>query len=85
MYGLRGKVYVCRPHHCASSLPGPPTVIPAKAGIQPANDFAVGKLGTAFMLIAAIGDTLYAISVGKAGGFLSRSRIRALKIASGCF
>ena len=42
-------------------------------------------LGITFMLIAAIGDTLYAISAGKAGAFLSRSRIRALEIVSGCF
>ena len=42
-------------------------------------------LGITFMLIAAIGDTLYAISAGKAGAFLSRSRFRALEIVSGCF
>jgi homoserine/homoserine lactone efflux protein len=42
-------------------------------------------LGVTFMLIAAIGDTLYAITAGKAGAFLSRSRIRALEIVSGCF
>jgi homoserine/homoserine lactone efflux protein len=42
-------------------------------------------LGLTFMGIAVIGDTLYAISAGKAGAFLSRSRIRALEIVSGCF
>jgi homoserine/homoserine lactone efflux protein len=42
-------------------------------------------LGGTFMAIAAAGDTLYAIGAGKAGAFLSRSRIRALEIVSGCF
>jgi homoserine/homoserine lactone efflux protein len=42
-------------------------------------------LGGTFMVIAGIGDTLYAISAGKAGSFLSRSRIRALEIVSGFF
>ena len=42
-------------------------------------------LGLTFMAIAAIGDTAYALLAGKAGAFLSRSRIRALEIASGCF
>jgi threonine/homoserine/homoserine lactone efflux protein len=37
------------------------------------------------MAIAGVGDTLYALMAGKAGSFLSRSRIRALEIASGCF
>ena len=42
-------------------------------------------LGSTFMVIAAVGDTLYALMAGKAGAFLSRSRIRALEIVSGCF
>lgn len=42
-------------------------------------------LGLTFMAIAAVGDTAYALLAGKAGAFLSRSRIRALEIASGCF
>jgi homoserine/homoserine lactone efflux protein len=42
-------------------------------------------LGLTFMLIASVGDTLYALMAGKAGAFLSRSRIRALEIASGVF
>ena len=42
-------------------------------------------LGLTFMAIAAIGDTAYALMAGKAGAFLSRSRIRALEIVSGCF
>jgi homoserine/homoserine lactone efflux protein len=37
------------------------------------------------MVIAALGDTAYALMAGKAGSFLSRSRIRALEIASGLF
>ena len=42
-------------------------------------------LGLTFMAIAALGDTAYALLAGRAGAFLSRSRIRALEIASGCF
>jgi homoserine/homoserine lactone efflux protein len=42
-------------------------------------------LGVTFMVIAAVGDTLYALLAGKAGAWLSRKRIRALEIASGCF
>lgn len=42
-------------------------------------------LGVTFMAIAAAGDTAYALAAGKAGSFLSRSRIRALEIVSGCF
>ena len=42
-------------------------------------------LGLTFMAIAAVGDMAYALMAGKAGSFLSRSRIRALEIVSGCF
>lgn len=42
-------------------------------------------MGLTFMGVAAIGDTAYALMAGKAGSFLSRSRIRALEIVSGCF
>lgn len=42
-------------------------------------------LGLTFMVIACVGDVLYALMAGKAGAWLSRSRIRALEIASGCF
>ena len=42
-------------------------------------------LGAIFMAIAAVGDTAYAVLAGRAGAFLSRTRIRALEIASGCF
>lgn len=42
-------------------------------------------LGLTFMAIAFLGDTAYALMAGKAGAFLSRSRIRALEIISGCF
>ena len=37
------------------------------------------------MVIAGFGDVMYALMAGKAGSFLSRSRIRALEIVSGCF
>ncbi len=40
-------------------------------------------LGFTFMAIAGAGDTLYAIMAGRAGAWLSRSRIRAIEIASG--
>jgi homoserine/homoserine lactone efflux protein len=40
-------------------------------------------LGVTFMVIAAAGDTLYALMAGRAGAWLSRSRIRAIEIASG--
>lgn len=40
-------------------------------------------LGLTFMVIAAVGDTLYALMAGKAGQWLSRSRIRAIEIVSG--
>lgn len=40
-------------------------------------------LGFTFMVIAAVGDTLYALMAGKAGLWLSRSRIRAIEIVSG--
>jgi len=50
------------------------------------NAFAqILLLGVTFMAIAAVGDTLYALLAGKAGAWLSRSRIRALEIVSGCF
>jgi homoserine/homoserine lactone efflux protein len=40
-------------------------------------------LGVTFAVIAAVGDTFYALLAGKAGAWLSRSRIRAIEIASG--
>ncbi len=42
-------------------------------------------LGGTFMLIASIGDTAYAILAGRAGAWLSRSRVRAIEIVSGLF
>lgn len=45
----------------------------------------IALFGFTFMVIAGIGDTAYALMAGKAGAFLSRSRIRALEIVSGCF
>ena len=42
-------------------------------------------LGLTFMVIAGVGDTLYALGAAKAGSFLSRSRIRTLEVASGLF
>jgi threonine/homoserine/homoserine lactone efflux protein len=40
-------------------------------------------LGVTFAIIAAAGDTCYALMAGRAGAWLSRSRIRAIEIASG--
>jgi threonine/homoserine/homoserine lactone efflux protein len=40
-------------------------------------------LGGTFMLIAAAGDTLYAILASRAGQWLSKSRVRAIEIVSG--
>jgi homoserine/homoserine lactone efflux protein len=40
-------------------------------------------LGVTFAVIAAFGDTVYALLAGRAGAWLSRSRIRAIEIASG--
>lgn len=42
-------------------------------------------LGVTFMVIAAVGDTGYALAAGKAGAWLSRKRIRAIEIVSGSF
>lgn len=42
-------------------------------------------MGLSFMVIAGVGDIAYALMAGKAGAFLSRSRIRVLEIVSGCF
>lgn len=58
----------------------PPFIVP---GGDPMAQILV--LGVTFMVIAAVGDTLYALMAGKAGSWLSRSRIRMLEIASGCF
>ncbi len=40
-------------------------------------------LGGTFMLIAVVGDTLYAVLAGRAGSFLSRSRVRGIEVVSG--
>ena len=40
-------------------------------------------LGLTFMVIAGIGDTLYAMLAGQAGAWLSHSRIRSIEIVSG--
>ena len=42
-------------------------------------------LGVTFMVIAAVGDTGYALAAGRAGVWLSRKRIRAIEIVSGSF
>ncbi len=42
-------------------------------------------LGGTFMVIASIGDTFYALLAGRAGAWLSRSRVRAIEVVSGLF
>ncbi len=42
-------------------------------------------LGGSFVTIAFLTDTAYALLAGKAGGWLSRPRVRAVEIASGTF
>lgn len=42
-------------------------------------------LGATFMVIAAVGDTAYALAAGRSGAWLSRTRIRAIEIISGNF
>ena len=58
----------------------PPFILPGGNGFQ-----QVMTLGVTFMAIAAVGDTIYALMAGKAGRWLSRSRIRVLEVMSGCF
>jgi threonine/homoserine/homoserine lactone efflux protein len=58
----------------------PPFITPDGSAMQ-----QIVILGATFMVIAGFGDVMYALMAGKAGGFLSRSRIRALEIVSGCF
>lgn len=58
----------------------PPFITTATSPMQ-----QVFFLGVTFMAIAAVGDTLYALLAGKAGAWLSQSRLRTLEIASGCF
>jgi threonine/homoserine/homoserine lactone efflux protein len=58
----------------------PPFITPGGSPMQ-----EILLLGLTFMAIAAVGDTAYALMAGKAGAFLSRTRIRALEIVSGCF
>jgi homoserine/homoserine lactone efflux protein len=41
-------------------------------------------MGLTFNAIAAIGDTTYALLAGKAGAWLSQSRIRSIEVISGC-
>ncbi len=53
--------------------------------IQPGGDYTrqLLTLGLTFAGIALVGDSVYALAAGKAGEWLSRSRVRAIEIASG--
>lgn len=42
-------------------------------------------LGLTFMAVATLLDGGYALLAGRAGGFLTRQRVRLLEVASGCF
>ena len=53
----------------------PPFVTPDGNAMQ-----QILLLGASFMIIAFCGDTAYALMAGRAGAWLSRSRIRALEI-----
>lgn len=55
--------------------------------IDPAGDFIrqLIFLGLTFMAVAAVGDGAYAFAAGRAGRWLSRSRIRVIETASGLF
>lgn len=58
----------------------PPFIAPGEAAVP-----QILVLGLTFMVIAGVGDTLYALGAAKAGSLLSRSRIRALEVVSGLF
>lgn len=58
----------------------PPFVTPGPAAFG-----QILLLGATFMAVALVGDTLYALMAGRAGRWLSRSRVRGLEITSGCF
>lgn len=53
--------------------------------ISPNGDYGnqLLTLGLTFAAIALIGDSIYALAAGKAGQWLSRSRIRVIEVASG--
>lgn len=53
--------------------------------ISPGGDYSrqLLTLGLTFAAIALVGDTLYALAAGRAGRWLSRSRVRAIEIVSG--
>ena len=56
----------------------PPFIVP--------GEYATGqllRLGLTFAAIALVGDTIYALAAGKAGSWLSQSRIRAVEVVSG--
>jgi threonine/homoserine/homoserine lactone efflux protein len=42
-------------------------------------------LGATFMVLATVFDGLYAVAAGRLGSWMSRSRVRAVEIASGLF
>ena len=53
--------------------------------ISPTGDYSrqLLTLGLTFAGIALVGDTCYALAAGKAGQWLSRSRVRAIEVVSG--
>jgi homoserine/homoserine lactone efflux protein len=53
--------------------------------IDPSHDFVhqLIFLGATFMVIATIFDGLYAFAAGRAGGWLSKRRVRFVEIGSG--
>jgi threonine/homoserine/homoserine lactone efflux protein len=55
--------------------------------IDPSGDFVrqLIFLGLTFMAVAALGDGAYALAAGRAGQWLSGSRIRVIETVSGVF
>jgi homoserine/homoserine lactone efflux protein len=56
----------------------PPFIVPGEDATR-----QLVVLGLTFAGIALVGDTLYALAAGKAGRWLSQSRVRAIEVASG--
>ncbi len=56
----------------------PPFIVP---GEDPTRQLLT--LGFTFAAIALVGDTVYALLAGKAGSWLSQSRVRAVEVVSG--
>ena len=63
----------------------PPFLSPAGEGGGGNAGIETLELGLTFAAIAAASDTCYALAAGRAGSWLSRSRIRGIEVVSGLF